>query len=110
MIDVVVVLKKGTTLAQIEEAIKKEYLFLDTMESGNNSFFIRLRHELEVRSLFVSFENETHRNTCIGANVLVMLSKRGNAVEILKYLCETFGGYLNEGDSDNDEDYYPINI
>jgi hypothetical protein len=39
----------------------------------------------------------------------VSLGHCGNSVEIAKYLCETFGGYLDENDC-ADDGYYPINF
>ena len=40
---------------------------------------------------------------------MTSLGKWGNSVEIARYLCETFGGYLDENDCD-DEGFYPINF
>jgi len=36
------------------------------------------------------------------------LSYWGDSVGVLKYLCETFGGYIDENDCD-DQGFYPVN-
>ncbi len=59
-------------------------------------------------SLAISFTNSCERENGI-TGVWTSLGKWGNSVEIAKYLCETFGGYIDENDCD-DEGFYPINF
>jgi hypothetical protein len=61
-----------------------------------------------IRSLAVSFTNSCERENGI-TGVWTSLGMWGNSVEIARYICETFGGYLDENDCD-DDGFYPINF
>ena len=70
--------------------------------------FVTFKDGEDQRHLAVSFTNSCERDNNI-AGVWTSLGKWGNSIEIARYLCEKFGGYLDENDCD-DEGFYPINF
>lgn len=108
-VDTKAIITKGTTLEKIVEALKKKYANV-TVSSGYDSkfFWIVFTDAPDDRSMAVSFNGTCKQDNGIDG-VWISLGCFGNSVEIMKYLCETFGGYLDESDCD-DQGFYPINI
>lgn len=107
-VDTKAILRKGTTIEQIEKAISDKYTDVEVRATMPNFMYVTFKDGEDQRLLWVSFTNSCERDNGI-AGVWTSLGKWGNSVEIARYLCETFGGYLDENDCD-DEGFYPINF
>ena len=107
-VDTKAILTKGTTIEKIEKAISEKYTDVEVRANMSYFMIVSFKDGADQRQLSVSFLNscETENNI---AGVWTSLGKWGNSVEIARYLCETFGGYLDEDDCD-DEGFYPINF
>lgn len=107
-VDTKAILRKGTTIEQIEKAISEKYTDVKVRATMPDFMYVIFKDGEDPRKLAVSFTNSCERDNGI-AGVWTSLSKWGNSIEIARYLCETFGGYLDENDCD-DEGFYPINF
>jgi len=108
-VDTKAILRKGTTIEQIEKAISAKYKDVKVEKTYTPDFFYVIFTDGENnRSLAVSFTNSCERDDGI-SGVWVSLSLWEKSVEICRYLCETFGGYLDENDCD-ENGFYPINF
>jgi hypothetical protein len=107
-VDTKAILRKGTTIEQIEHAISVIYADVKVRASRSDFMYIVFKDGADQRSLAVSFTNSCESDYGI-SGVWVSLGFGGNSVEIVKYLCETFGGYIDENDCD-DQDFYPVNF
>jgi hypothetical protein len=107
-VDTNAILRKGTTIEQIEKAISDKYTEVEVWAMMPDFMYIAFKDGTDQRQLAVSFTNSCERDDNI-TGVWVSIGKWGNSVEIARYLCETFGGYIDENDCD-DEGYYPINF
>lgn len=106
----IAILKKGTTIGQIKKAISEKYTEIEVAISSVVPDFISIFFQdgEDQRKLIVSFSNSCEKE-CGISGVWIALNKWGNSVEIAKCLCESFGGYLDEDNTD-DFGFYPINI
>lgn len=107
-VDTKAILRKGTTIEQIEKAMSEKYNDVELRASQPDFMSIQFKDGKDQRQLSVSFTNSCERESGIGG-VWISLGMWGNSIEIARYLCETFGGYLDENDCD-DEGFYPINF
>jgi len=107
-VDTKAILRKGTTIEQIEKAISDKYTEVEVRATMPDFMYVTFKDGADQRQLAVSFTDSCERENGIGG-VWCSLGKWGNSVDIARYLCETFGGYLDENDCD-DEGYYPINF
>lgn len=107
-VDTKAIIRKGITIEQIEKAISEKYRNVE-VESTHTHLYMRVlfKDGEDPRQMSVFFTNACERESNI-SGVLISLGKWGNSVEIARYLCEYFGGYLDESDCD-DIGYYPIN-
>jgi hypothetical protein len=102
------ILRKGTTIEQIEKAISDKYTEVKITATMPDFMYVTFKDGVDQRQLAVSFTNSCENDNGI-SGVWISLNMWGNSVEILRYLCETFGGYLDENDCD-EHGYYPINF
>ena len=103
------ILRKGLTIEEIEKAISKKYTDVEvTPSSVLNFMYVMFKDGKDKRQLAISFSNSCERDNGI-SGVWCSLGMWGNSFEIVRYLCETFGGYIDENDCD-DEGYCPINF
>lgn len=108
-VDTKAILTKGTTAEQIAKSLSDKYSEVSVESTKMEDFiFISFTDGEDKRRLAVSFSNSCERDYGI-AGVWTSLGLWGNSIEIAKYLCETFGGYIDENDCD-EHDFYPINI
>ncbi len=107
-VDTKAILRKGTTIEQIEKAISDKYTEVEVRATMPDFMYVTFKDGADQRQLAVSFTNSCERDDNI-AGVWTSLGKWGNSVEIARCLCETFGGYIDENDCD-DEGFYPINF
>jgi hypothetical protein len=107
-VDTKAIIRKGTTIEQIEKAISDKYTEVEVKATMPDFMYVTFKDGADQRQLDVSFTNSCERENNI-AGVWISLGKWGNSIEIARYLCETFGGYLDESDCD-DEGFYPINF
>lgn len=107
-VDTKAILRKGITIEQIEKAISAKYTDIKVIASSPDFMYVIFKDGEDQRSLAVSFTDSCERDYGI-SGVWTSLGKWGNSVEIAKYLCETFGGYIDEDDCD-EEGFYPINF
>jgi hypothetical protein len=106
-VDTKAILRKGTTIQEIEKALSTKYENVEVRASQPDFMQITFKDGEDRRTLSVLFGDYAKADYGIDG-VLISLGMHGNSVEICKYLCETFGGYLDENDCD-DKDFYPIN-
>lgn len=102
------ILTKGTTIEQIENAISNKFQDVQVHANSSGSVYITFKDGEDERSLYVSFANYCEHDYGI-SGIWTSLGYWGNSIEIMEYLCETFGGYLNKNDS-NEEGFQPVNI
>lgn len=106
-VDTKAIIRKGTTIEEIANAIGDKYGEVKIESSMPYFFQIIFNEGKGNRMLSVSFSNSCEKDNGI-PGVWLSLGCYGKSVEILRYLCETFGGYLDENDCD-DKGFYPIN-
>ena len=102
------ILAKGISIESIADALCLQYGEVVVHPSSIDFFYVIFNDGKDKRNLAVSFSNGCERDNGI-SGVWCSLGCWGNSVEIMRYLCETFGGYLDENDCDN-EGFYPINF
>lgn len=114
-VDTKAILRKGTTLEQIKNRIELKYGEVSIRSTHSEDYFeIIFKEPKEIpgaathRSLAV-FINDFAKNDYGIDGVLVSLGYWGSNIEIMKWLLEEFGGYLDESDCD-DEPFYPVNL
>lgn len=108
-VNTIAILRTGTTIEKIVKAISEKYTDVEVKPTSTLDFmYVIFKDGADHRQLAVTFTNTCERDDGI-AGVWITLDKCGNSIEIARYLCETFGGYLDENDCD-DEGYYPINF
>jgi len=108
-VDTKAIIRKGTTIEKIEKAISEKYTDVEVKPTSMLDFmYVTFKDGAVQIQLAVSFTNSCERDNGI-AGVWTSLGMWGNSVEIARYLCETFGGYLDENDCD-DKGFYPINF
>ena len=90
-VDTLAIIRQGTTIEEIKDAIFKKYGDGIIKSSSPDFMHISFYDGMENRNIAVSFSNSCKNDYG------------------LKYLCETFGGYLDENDCD-DNGFYPINL
>ncbi len=98
------VLRKGVSADQILSAIQEKYdseAFIDSVYESH--LWINFRENGDYRNMFVNPNNKEYIE-----GVFLSLGCWGNSAEIMKYLCETFGGWTDENDCDK-QGYYLIN-
>ena len=107
-VDTKAIIRKGTSLEELETHLKSKYSNVKC-EATNTEDFFRFYFEdgKEQRTMWVSYHDTTKEHLYDG--VWMSLGAWGNAVPIMRDICETFGGYLDESDCD-DEPFYPINF
>ena len=106
----IAIIRKGVTIQQIEKAISEKYTEVKVSPSSVDVMFISFKDdENRKMMLYVSFNNSCSRDYNING-IYLSLAKLQNSVKILKYMCETFGGYLKENDCDENELFYSINF
>lgn len=99
------IIRKGVTIDEIVDVLTNRYGKVDVNSNSNESFDLHFDDGQDKKNLFVYFGL---REKTSPDGVYFSLGAWGNSVEIMKHLCETFGGYLDENDSDA-VDYYVIN-
>ena len=107
-VDTNAILRKGTTIEQIEKAISDKYADVEVRATMPDFMYVIFKDGADQRQLAISFSNSCERDNGI-SGVWCSLGMWGNSIEIVRYLCETFGGYIDENDCD-DEGYCPINF
>jgi len=107
-VDTKAIIRKGVTIEQIANTLSEKYEGISVHATQTDFMYVIFKEGLNQRDLAVSFNNSCERDDGI-SGVWVSISSWGNSVGILRYLCETFGGYLDENDCD-DKGYYPINF
>lgn len=108
-LDTKAIIRRGVTIQEIATVLKEKYTEVEVRETSMEDFmYITFKDGVDQRQLAVSFTDSCERDDGI-TGVWLSLGMWGNSVEILRYVCETFGGYLDENDCD-DEPYYPINF
>lgn len=106
-VDTKAIIRKGVTIQKIEKTLSDKYENVKVHSTSMSDFFnITFLDGEDSRQLAVSFSNSCEREEGIGG-IWLSLGMWGNSVEIMKYLCHTFGGYIDENDCD-DEGFYPI--
>ena len=104
-VDTKAIIRKGTTIEQIHSAISAKYKDVTVRATRADFMYIYFMDGKDDRSLSVLFDNSCERENNI-AGVWLSLGCWGNSVEIMRYLCESFGGYIKPNDY---QEFYPIN-
>lgn len=105
------IISKTTTIDDIHKALADKYgevkhysatppfkIHKLTFKDGNDDRILTISYHFD----------STIRDNAING-VWLSLGFWGNSIEIIKYLCEKFGGFIDENDCDS-EDFYPINL
>lgn len=114
-VDTKAILRKGTTLEEIKNRLELKYGETLVHTTHNKNYFeLSFKEPKSIpnaathRSLSVFF-NDYAKNDYGIDGVLVFFSAWGSSIEIMNWLLEEFGGYLDENDCD-DKGFYPVNI
>ncbi len=106
-VDTKAIIRKGTTVEQIVQFISSKYGDVEVREAGQlTSFMLNFKDGEDKRTLWVFLHGSPESNI---EGVALNFGYWGNSVEIMRGICEHFGGYLDENDCDADG-YYPINF
>lgn len=106
-VDTKAIIRKGTTIEQIEKVLSYKYENVEIVSSSPDFMYITFKDGDDDRTLAVSFTNSCERDNGI-AGVWLSLGKNGNSIEIMKHICNSIGGYIDEDDCD-EEGFYPVN-
>lgn len=99
-VDTKAIIAKGTTIQSIAETLEHKYKNVKIQSTSMDYFFaILFADGDDQRTLYVSFSNSCEQDYGI-PGVWLSLGYWGNSVKIMTYLCETFGGYIDENDCD----------
>lgn len=107
-VDTRAILRRGVTIEEIEIALKEKYTEVKVVPSSKDFMYVVFKDGSDQRQMAISFSNSCERDDKI-AGVWCSLGLSRNSVQIMRYLCKTFGGYLDESDCDEDG-FYPINF
>ena len=106
-VDTKAIIRKGTTVEQIVQFIAPKYGNVEVREAGHaTSFMLNFKDGEDQRTLW-AFLHGASESGIEGPSL--SFGCWGNSVEIMRGICEHFGGYLDENDCDADG-YYPINF
>jgi hypothetical protein len=109
-VSTIFILTKGTRVESIASALRsrEKYTDIDVIinELDYTSMRVFFKDGEAERRMHVSYANYCEQENGI-AGILCSLGHNDNAIEIAKFLCNDFGGYLDENDCD-DEGFYPI--
>ena len=105
----IAIIRKGVNLTEIKNELEKKYSDVNILKSNSESFFsIGFYDGTEKRYLYVSYLGSCLNDYGIDG-IWLSLGYSEKSVEILRFLCESFGGYLDENDCD-EEGFHPINF
>ncbi len=108
-VDTKAIIKKGTTIIELTEFMKDNFIDVKIHPTQDNYFFIiNFDYKEDRRSMNVFLNNFGETDYGIDG-VLLSLGCNTDAIEIMKIILNKFGGYLDENDCD-DKDFYPVNI
>ena len=102
-VDTNAILSKSTKVTDIVKHISDnfDHVELHTHKSVEYYFTITFKDGTDNRNLSV-FTDYSISNRDYGIpGILISLSHWGNSVEIMKYILDEFGGYIDEDDSDD---------
>jgi hypothetical protein len=102
-VDTKAILRKGITIDELKKTLSLKYGEVEVQNPMPQFFYFYFSG----RSMAVSYTNTCEKDNGI-SGIWCSLSHNEQAIEIMRYLCETFGGYLCENDCS--EDFYPINF
>lgn len=103
------IIRKGTTIEMLVDALELKYSNVIVTPSSYDSSFFSITFTIgsDKRRLAVSYYDTIDDYGIDG--VWMSLGCVGESVNIMHYLCDTFGGYLDENDCD-DDGFYPISF
>ena len=108
-VDTKAIIRKGVSLEEIKTALEKRYKDVEVVNGGSSEMFrITFWDNGAERMMWVSYSGSCLRDCGIDG-VWLSLGMWGSSVGIMQYLCEEFGGYIDENDCD-DKGFEPINI
>lgn len=108
-VDTKAIIRKGVSLEEIKSALENQYADVEVLNTSSADFFyIVFSDGKDKRQLAISYNDSCLKDNGIDG-IWCSLGLWKNSIQIMRYLCETFGGYLDENDCD-DEDFYPINF
>lgn len=105
----VAILTKGTSIVNIVDVIESKYNNV-IVHSYSHDFF-QITFDVDTyttRTISVSLTDSCFQDYGI-SGTLISLGNFGNSVEIIKNLCETFGGYFKENDC-SDSEFEELNL
>lgn len=109
-VDTKAILRKGTGIEEIVSHLSKKYSDVKVESTHTDYYFvITFKDNKDNRSLNVFTKSEMSAQDYDIEGTLLSLGLWGNSVEIMKYLLNEFGGYLDENDCDS-EGFYSVAI
>jgi len=108
-VDTKAIIRKGVTITEIVETLSAKYSNVDVHSTHSNDFLQATFLDGNDKRMLSIFFLDTAKNDYKIDGVLLSLGYWGNSVEIATYLCETFGGYIDKNDCD-DNDFEPIRL
>lgn len=108
-VDTKAIIRKGVKIEDIEKAMSSKYKNVRVEKTLMQQYFYILFEDGEdKRNMAISYNGSCKEDNGIDG-IWCSLGMWGNSVETMRYLCETFGGYIDENDCD-DKGFYPINF
>ncbi len=107
-VDTKAIIRKDVTLVELVNYLKAQYEDVTVYTTGSDTFFQIGFVDGEDERLMSCHFNACAKNDYDIEGILLSLSLWRNSIEIMKGICEYFGGYIIENDC-NDE-WYIINL
>ncbi len=103
------IVPSGTTIENIASVLSDHYHEVSVRKTGNDDFFHVLFNIGPDQRMMSCFFNDYAESDYGIPGVILSLGFDPGAVKVLRYLCNHYGGYLNENDS-NEGEFIPIQM
>ena len=100
------IIRKGISVEEIKTALEKRFSDVSIIESRDPDTFRFVFIDSDDKRMIWGFFNDYAKHDYGIDGTLVDIGGWGTARETLIYLCETFGGYIQE----EDDSFTPINF
>jgi hypothetical protein len=100
------IIRKGISLEEIKTALEKKFTKVEIINTCSNDFFRFVCVTEDLRIVINVFFGDYAKNDYEIDGTLVDIGYYDISTEMMIYLCETFGGYIQE----EEETFSPINF
>lgn len=110
-VDTIAIIRKETTLIEIFDYLKQTYENVEIKESTYMDKFgcFYFNDNKDTRTMYYSLDYDDIEKIYGICGIKLSLGFWGNSFEIMKNLCNTFGGFVDENDCD-ENDFVPFKL